>query len=123
MKCVTELAIGREVRSRGTLCGTVTFVVWDPERGKVTYLVVQPDGPVPARLVPIGRAVPCGEAIEFGGTPAEFRLLREAASGLFARDGQAGWPERSDHVLVWDPAGDLPGEVGSVARARSLQAA
>lgn len=116
MRCVTELAIGREVRCRGALCGTVTFVVWDPERGKVTYLVVQPDGPSAARLVPIGRAVPFGDAIEFNGTPGDFRLLPEAASGLFAPDGQAGWSDRSDHVLVWDMAGDAVG-------GRSLQAA
>lgn len=116
MRSVTEMTIGREVRCRGVVCGTVTSVVWDPSRGKVTYLVVRPDRSPAARLVPVNRAAPILDWIEFDGTAADFRMLRAADDRLFARDGQDGWSERSDHVLVWAAAGESMPD-------RSLQAA
>lgn len=104
MTSVTELAIGRELRCRGALCGVVTFVVWDLSIGRVTFLVVQPEGHEAARLVPAGRTIPAPQAIEFDGTPAEFQSLEEADERRFLRNTERDWGDRSDHVLVWSPA-------------------
>lgn len=102
MKSVAELAIGRELRCRGAVCGVVTFVVWDPSRGKATFLVVQGADGGGARMVPVRRAFPAPDWMEFDGTPADFRGL-EAADGQVspALDDVGGvLLDRSDHVLV-----------------------
>lgn len=115
LRSVTELAIGREVRCGGVLCGTVAYVVWDPSRAKVTYLVVQQEGRGVGRLLPVNRAIPIWDWFDFGGTPAEFALLPDAEEGLFLADGGSDGDNRSDHVLVWNPAGGPAPDRGLLA--------
>lgn len=103
MKHITELAIGRHMRCRGALCGIVTFVVWDPPSGRMTHLVVQPEGRERASLVPTGRTLPTPDWIEFDGTLADFRTLDGADEGQFLRYTERDWGDRSDHVLVRAP--------------------
>jgi hypothetical protein len=103
MDSVSEFAVGRAVRCRGALCGTVTFVVWDPGSDLMTGLVVQPEGGAPARLVPADRVSPSLDGIEFEGTLAEFDALEEARDEAFLQNTERAWDDRGDHVLVVAP--------------------
>ncbi|GAA1990648.1 PRC-barrel domain-containing protein [Catenulispora subtropica] len=112
MRDTVEFVIGTDVRCAGEECGTVEFVVVDPVARRLTHLVVQPEPPRPARLVPVKLARLSPGRMDLTCTMAEFEALEPAVRQHFLQGSENDWGYRSDQVLAWPFFGLAPAGTG-----------